>query len=391
MRRRVYLDHSATTPVRPEVREIIDKFMGERFGNASSLHEFGREARQGLNWAREQVATAIGANPSEIYFTSGGTEADNLAVLGVAWANQERGRHIITSSIEHHAVMDACKFLETKGFRVTYLPVDAKGVVSLEKLDQVLDEETILISIMQANNEIGSLQPIKEIGERARARGIPFHTDAVQSFGKIPIDVNQLGVSLLSASAHKIYGPKGTGMLYLREGTPIHPLWYGGSQERKLRPGTENLPGIVGFGKAAELALAEMEEVAGRLNKLRDRLLNEIKTKISGVKLNGHPTCRVPGHLNLSFMGLQGQELLTLLSLKGIAASSGSACMAGASEPSHVLLAIGLTPQEVQGSIRLSFGRDNTHEDLDYILDVLPELVEGLRVKDWSFEGNCSC
>ena len=392
MKKRVYLDHSATTPVRPEVRELMDKYFTERFGNPSSLHEFGQEARQGLNWAREVLAEAIGANPTEIHFTSGGTEADNLAILGMAYANQNRGRHLITSRIEHHAILDSCKYLESQGFRVTYLPVDENGQVYLNELDKAMDQETILISIMHGNNEIGTIQPIEEIGRRARERGIPLHTDAVQSMGKVPLDVNQLGVSLLSASAHKLYGPKGTGMLYVRDGIKINPRCFGGGQEQKIRPGTENVAGIVGFGRAIELALAEMPLVMGRVNELRDQLWTKIQARIPEVKLNGHPIRRVPGHLNLSFSGLQGQALLTALSMEGIAASSGSACMASATEPSHVLLAIGLDPHQVQGSIRLSLGRDNTELDLEYVLDQLSVLVDSLRGQGWSTrDTGCQC
>ena len=390
MVRSVYLDHSATTPVRLEVSELMQQYLRNKFGNPSSLHSYGRQARQGLNWAREQAAEAIGANPTEILFTSGGTEADNLAILGTAYAYQDRGRHIITSCIEHHAVLDSCKYLEKRGFRVTYLPVNEYGEVDLTELDRVLDDDTILISIMHANNEIGTIQPIAEIGRRAQERSIPFHTDAVQSLGKVPIDVKQLGVSLLSASAHKIYGPKGAGMLYIRKGSRLDPLWHGGSQEQKIRPGTENVAGIVGLGRAVELAIAEMESVAGRINRLRDRLWEEIQTRISAVKLNGHPSQRIPGHLNISFVGLEGQSLLTALDEKGIAASSGSACMAGAIEPSHVLQAIGLSADQVQGSIRLTLGRDNTHQELDYVLEELPRLVEQLRGPGWNGP-TCPC
>lgn len=385
MQKRVYLDHSATTPVRPEVRELMNKYFTEQFGNPSSLHQFGQEARQGINWGRETLAEILGANPGEIYFTSGGTEADNLAILGTAFANRHRGRHVITSSIEHHAVLDSCKYLEKMGFRVTYLPVDDQGLIQLAELDKALDSETILISIMHANNEIGTIQPIAEISRRAKERGIPFHTDAVQSLGKVPVEVNQLGVSLLSASAHKIYGPKGTGLLYVQEGIQIDPLWHGGSQEQKVRPGTENVAGIVGFARAVELAVAEMPALSARLNSLRDHFWTQLKAMLPAVKLNGHPTQRVPGHLNISFPGLEGQALLTALDKEGIAASSGSACSAKDTEPSHVLLAIGLNPKQVQGSIRLTLGRDNTEADLAYALAKLSDLTAGFS------ELGCSC
>lgn len=385
MQKRVYLDHSATTPVRPEVRELMNKYYTEQFGNPSSLHQFGQEARQGINWGREILAQILGANPGEIYFTSGGTEADNLAILGTAFANQHRGRHVIISSIEHHAVLDSGKYLEEQGFRVTYLPVDDQGQIQLAELDKALDSETILISIMHANNEIGTIQPIAEIGRRAKERGIPFHTDAVQSLGKVPVDVNQLGVSLLSASAHKIYGPKGTGLLYVREGIQVDPLWHGGSQEQKIRPGTENVAGIVGFARAVELAVAELPALSVRLNKLRDQFWTQLKAMLPAVKLNGHPVQRVPGHLNISFPGMEGQALLTALDKEGIAASSGSACSAKDTEPSHVLLAIGLNPEQVQGSIRLTLGRDNTEADLAYVLAKLSDLTAGFN------ELSCFC
>lgn len=384
-RRRVYLDHSATTPVRSEVRELMNKYLDGQYGNPSSLHQFGRVARQGINWARETLAEILGANPGEIYFTSGGTEADNLAILGTASANQHRGRHVIISGIEHHAVLDPGKYLERQGFRVTYLPVDDDGLVQLAELDKALAEDTILISIMHANNEIGTIQPIAEISRRARERGIPFHTDAVQSLGKVPVNVNQLGVDLLSASAHKLYGPKGTGLLYVREGIQVHPLWYGGSQEQKLRPGTENVAGVVGFARAVELTVTEMPALSARLNALRDQFLTRLRTRLPGLKLNGHPSQRVPGHLNISFPGIGGQALLTALDKEGIAASSGSACTAKDTEPSHVLLAIGLNPEEVQGSVRLTLGRDNTEADLAYVLTKIVDITDRLQNSD------CSC
>ncbi|NPV27750.1 MAG: cysteine desulfurase NifS [Firmicutes bacterium] len=379
MVKRVYLDHSATTPVRPEVAELMMTYLTDRFGNPSSLHGFGREAKKGIENARWQVAQVIGAEPEEVIFTSGGTEADNLAIIGTALANQEKGKHIITSSIEHHAVLDACRYLEKQGFQVTYLPVDEMGSVNPAEVAQAIADQTILISIMHANNEVGTIQPIEEIGQIAKEKGIIFHVDAVQTFGKVPVNVNALQVDLLSASAHKIYGPKGTGCLYIRQGTRVEPLLHGGSQEQTQRPGTENTAGIIGFGLAAELASQEMAQNAAHLTQLRERLVKGITGSIEDVKLNGHPVRRVPGHINVSFLHLEGESLLFALDMEGIAASSGSACAAGAIEPSHVLTAIGLPPEVAQASVRMTLGRGNTVEDIDYVLEVLPGIVERLR------------
>lgn len=377
--RRVYLDHSATTPVRPEVAQLVSKYFMETFGNPSSVHGFGREARKGVENAREQIANLIKAKPEEIFFTSGGTEADNMAIIGAAMANQTKGKHIITTQIEHHAVLDTCKFLQRQGFDVTFLPVNADATIDLEKLKAAIRDDTILISMMHVNNEVGTILPVKEVGQITKEKGILFHVDAVQSFGKLPIDVNEMNIDLLSASGHKIYGPKGIGCLYLRKGTKIAPLFYGGSQERKRRPGTENVPGIVGFGLAAELAGKEMEEEAAKLTALRDKLIDGILEKIPEVKLNGHRTQRLPGHVNFSIRYIEGESLLLMLDMKGIGASSGSACTSGSLDPSHVLLAMGLSHEIAHGSLRMTLGRDNTEEDIDYVLDVLPEIVEKLR------------
>jgi cysteine desulfurase len=377
--RRIYLDHSATTPVRKEVAEIMLEYLTGRFGNPSSIHSFGREAKEALEKAREQVAHALHADSREIIFTSGGTEADNLALLGTALHNSDKGTHIITSAIEHHAVLHACEYLQKLGFRVTVLPVDEYGLIRMEDLRQAITAETILISIMHANNEVGTIQPIAEIGALARERGILFHTDAVQSLGKIHLDVEKMNVDLLSGSGHKIYGPKGTGFLYVRQGVKINPLSYGGHQERNFRAGTENIPGIVGLGKAVELAEAEMDTEMPRLARLRDQLIRGIQERIPYTKLNGHPELRVATNVNLSFRFVEGESLLLLLDLQGIAASSGSACTSGSLDPSHVLLAMGLPHEVAHGSVRMTLGRDNTEEDIREVLEELPPMVNRLR------------
>ncbi len=377
--RRIYLDHSATTPVRKEVAEIMLEYLTGRFGNPSSIHSFGREAKEALGKAREQVAHALHADSREIIFTSGGTEADNLALLGTALHNSDKGTHIITSAIEHHAVLHACEYLQKLGFRVTVLPVDEYGLIRMEDLRQAITAETILISIMHANNEVGTIQPIAEIGALARERGILFHTDAVQSLGKIHLDVEKMKVDLLSGSGHKIYGPKGTGFLYVRQGVKINPLSYGGHQERNFRAGTENIPGIVGLGKAVELAEAEMDTEMPRLARLRDQLIRGLQERIPHIKLNGHPELRVATNVNFSFLFVEGESLLLLLDLQGIAASSGSACTSGSLDPSHVLLAMGLPHEVAHGSVRMTLGRDNTEEDIREVLEELPPMVNRLR------------
>jgi len=377
--RRVYMDHSATTPVRSEVAQLVAGYFTEAFGNASSVHAFGREARKGVENAREQIAGLIKAKPEEIFFTSGGTEADNMAIIGAVMANRDKGKHIITTQIEHHAVLDACKYIERQGFEVTYLPVGDDASIDLNQLKDAIREDTVLISMMHVNNEVGTILPIKEVGQIAKEKKIIFHVDAVQSFGKIPIDVNEMNIDLLSASGHKIYAPKGIGCLYLRKGIKLSPLFFGGSQERKRRPGTENVPGIVGFGLAAELAGKEMEAENIRLTMLRDKLIDGILEKISESQLNGHRTNRLPGHANVSLRYIEGESLLLMLDMKGIAASSGSACTSGSLDPSHVLMAMGICHEIAHGSLRLTLGKINTEEDIDYVLEVLPEIVEKLR------------
>ncbi|GAV24299.1 cysteine desulfurase NifS [Carboxydothermus islandicus] len=377
---RIYLDHGATTPLAREVLEEMMPYLTEKFGNPSSIHAFGREARKAIEDAREKVAKAINASdPGEIVFTGGGTEADNLAIKGIARAYKHKGNHIITSAVEHHAVLDACLALQKEGFEVTVLPVDEYGMVSVEDVKKAITDKTILITIMHANNEVGTIQPIAEIGEIAREKGIYFHTDAVQTVGKIPVDVKELKVDLLSLSAHKIYGPKGVGALYVRKGLKLEPLANGGGQERKRRPGTENVAGIVGLGKAIELAVAEMPEESARLTKLRDKLIKGVLDKIPYVRLNGHPTKRLPHNANFSVEFVEGESMLLMLDMKGIAASSGSACTSGSLDPSHVLLAMGIPHEVAHGSLRLTLGKANTEEQIDYVLEVLPGIVERLR------------
>lgn len=378
--RKVYLDHSATTPVRREVAKIVSEYMLDRFGNPSSIHSYGQEAKTALEKARSQVADLINADAAEIIFTSGGTEADNLAIMGVAQANATKGNHIITSAIEHHAVLDTCKELEKEGFEVTFLPVDEDGLVSLEDVKKAIKQETILITIMHANNEVGTIEPIEEIGKLAREHGIIFHTDAVQSLGKVPIDVKEMNIDLLTGSGHKIYGPKGTGFLYVRKGIKLKPRAFGGEQERKRRPGTENLPGIVGLGLAAELAGKEMEEERVKQASLRDKLIKGLRESIPYVRLNGHPHQRISSNVNVSFAYVEGESLLLSLDACGIAASSGSACTSGTLDPSHVLLAMGLTHEMAHGSVRMTLGKDTTEEDIQYVLDNFPAIVERLRM-----------
>lgn len=377
--RKVYLDHAATTPLHPEVYSLMCRFMKDTFGNPSSIHSFGREARKWVEEARQQVADLIKASPEEIYFTSGGTEADNLAILGTAAARRKKGNHIITSSIEHHAVLDTCKYLEKNGYEVTFLPVDRYGMVDPDDVRKAIRRDTILISIMHANNEIGTIEPIEEISRISREHEVIFHTDAVQTAGKIPVDVEALGVDLLTLSSHKIYGPKGIGALYKRKGLRLLPVVHGGGQEKKLRSGTENTIGIVGFGKAAEIAARDLEEEHDRTKRLRDRLVRGILEKIPEVRLNGHPEKRLPHNANFSFAYVEGESMLLSLDLKGIAASSGSACSSRALEPSHVLTAIGLPYELIHGSLRMTLGRANDEEDIDYVLEVLPEIVNRLR------------
>jgi len=377
--RRIYLDHAATTPARREVMEAMLPFLQESFGNPSSPHTLGREAKEALEAARLQVAGLFHAEPAEIVFTSGGTEADNFALCGVAWANREKGDHIITTAIEHHAVLNACKFLERRGFAVTYLPVDRYGLIDTDQLRKAIRKETIIVSIMQANNEVGTIEPIEEIAAITRERGIFFHTDAVQTCGHLPIDVRRLEVDLLSSSAHKLYGPKGVGALYIRQGTRIVPFLYGGEQEQGRRASTENVAGIVGFGKAAELAGRNMEEESNRLVNLRDRLIRGILESVEEVRLNGDPTRRLPGNASVSISRVEGEALLLQLDMRGVCASTGSACNSRIVEPSHVLTAMGTPEEAIHGSLRLTLGRKNLGEEIDYVLEVLPRIVGRLR------------
>jgi len=378
--KKVYLDNNATTKMREEVLEAMLPFYKDIYGNASSVHQFGRAARVAIDDARAKVASLLGAQgPEDIVFTSGGTESDNFAIKGVAQALKAKGNHIITSLIEHHAVLNTCKALEKDGYKVTYLPVDQYGIVDLEALKKSITDKTILITIMYANNEMGTILPVAEIGKIAKDRGIYFHTDAVQAVGKVPFKVREMNVDLVSMSGHKIYGPKGIGALYIRKGTKITPQMYGGHHEMGKRAGTENVAGIVGLGKAAELAKKETVEEAGKLAELRDYLYKGIISKIQHVRLNGHPENRLPNTLNVGFKYLEGESIVLNLDMEGIAVSTGSACTSGSLEPSHVLTAMGVDPAETQGSIRFSLGRDNTKEDMDYVLEVLPPIIQRLR------------
>ena len=377
--RRVYLDHNATTPVHPEVLETMLPFYKEKFGNASSIHSFGREAKAALEEAREKVANFLGTSPQEIYFTSGGTEADNLAVKGVAFANRKKGNHLITSSIEHHAVIESCKFLEREGFETTYLPVDRSGLVNPEELKKAIKKETILVSIMFANNETGIIEPIEELAKIAKENEVYFHTDAVQAVGKIPIDVNKSNIDMLSLSAHKIYGPKGVGTLYIRKGIRITPWTHGGHHEKNRRAGTENVAGIVGLAKTLEIAQRDMEEQTKNLKTLTESFYKKITDKIVDVVLNGDFERRIPNTLNISFKGVEGESIILSLDMQGVAVASGSACTSGSLEPSHVLSAMGVPPEIAQGSLRFSFGRENSMEDVDYVVSLLPDIVNRLR------------
>lgn len=379
MNKNIYMDNAATTQIKKEVLDKMLPYLTEDYGNPSSVYSLGSKSKRAVEDAREKVANAIGANKREIYFTGGGSEADNWAIKGVAYANSSKGNHIITSKIEHHAILHACEYLEKKGFKVTYLDVDEFGLVDLNQLKESITEETILISIMYANNEIGTIQPIKEIGEIAKEKNIYFHTDAVQAIGNTDINVGELNIDLLSMSAHKIYGPKGVGALYIRQGVKIDPLIIGGGQERNRRAGTENVPGLVGFGRAIELAYENMEEHNSRLTKLRDSLIKKIGDNIDYIRLNGHPTKRLPGNVNICFEFIEGESLLLSLDMVGIAGSSGSACTSGSLDPSHVLLAIGLEHEIAHGSLRLSLGDFNSEEELDYVVENLKVIVQRLR------------
>lgn len=376
---RIYLDNAATTPVDKKVLEAMLLYYSDVFGNPSSLYSYGQEAKKAIEEAREKVAKALGADSDEIYFTSGGSESDNWALKGVAYALKDKGNHIITTEIEHHAVLNTCRYLEKEGFKVTYLPVDEYGLVKPEDLKKAITDKTILVSIMFANNEIGTIEPIEELVKIAHEKNVYFHTDAVQAVGNIPIDVKKLDVDLLSLSAHKIYGPKGVGALYIKKGVKIHSLIQGGTQERNRRAGTENVPGIVGLGEAMELITKNLDSHINKLTFLRDKLINGILEKIPYARLNGHPTKRLPGNVNVSFEFIDGESLILNLDMAGICASSGSACTSGSLEPSHVLLAIGLSKELARGSLRLTIGKDNTEEDIDKVLEVLPRIIKRLR------------
>jgi len=375
------MDHSATTPVAPEVLEAMLPYFGEKFGNASSLHSFGLEAKEALEESREKVAALLGAQPEEIIFTSGGTESDNLALKGIGYRSNEKGKgnHIITSSIEHPAILENCRKLETQGFDVTYLPVTKEGMVDPGTLESTIRKETVLISVMHANNEIGTIQPLKEIGKIAAEKDVFFHTDAVQTAGKIPIDVNDMGLDLLSISAHKLYGPKGVGALYVRKGTRLDSIVQGGGHERGLRSGTENVAGIVGLARAAALAGQEMVSEAKRLTGLRDKLAKMVLGSVKDAWINGTLTKRLPGNLNFGFRYVEGESLLLFLDSKGIAVSTGSACSSKKLEPSHVLMSLGLKAEECHGSLRITMGRSNTEEDVDYVARSITEAVERFR------------
>ena len=377
--RRVYMDHNGTTPVHPEVLEAMMPFFKDQFGNASSVHWAGREVKKYLDEARERVAGLLTALPEEIVFTGCGTESDNMAIKGVAFALQDKGRHMITTQVEHHAVLHTCQFLEKMGYEVTYLPVDGEGLIDLEDLRRSIKDQTILITIMFANNETGTIFPVQEIGQIARERGVIFHTDAIQAVGKLPIDLQHLPVDILSLSGHKIYAPKGIGAQYIHTGTKMMPLIHGGGQERNRRAGTENIPYIIGLGKACEIARRDFQKRYDHLLVLRDRLQQGILSQIAHVRVNGHPTRRLPNTLNLSFLYIEGESLLLNLDLEGIAVSSGSACTSGSLDPSHVLLAMGVPPEVAQSAIRFSLGWANTEEDVDYLVEVLPRIVKRLR------------
>ncbi len=379
MKKRVYLDYSATTPMKKEVLDEMLPFFNVQFGNPSSIHCFGRENKSAIDKSRGIIAKTLNARTEEIFFTGGGSEADNWAIKGVASALKDKGKHIITTKIEHHAVLHTCEYLEKNGYEVTYLNVDQYGLIDLEELKAAIRPDTILISIMFANNEIGTIQPIKEIGVIAKENNIIFHTDAVQAYGNVVIDVNELGIDLMSLSAHKIYGPKGIGLLYIRKGTKIQPIIHGGAQERRRRAGTENVPAIVGFGKASEIASEGIEDHISKLTYLRDRLINGLTEKIPYVFLNGHPTKRLPGNVNICIQYIEGESLLLSLDMVGIACSSGSACTSGSLDPSHVLMAIGLTHEVAHGSLRLTIGDYTSEDDIDYVIEQLPPIVERLR------------
>lgn len=385
---KVYLDNAATTKVRDEVVEAMLPYFTEYFGNPSSLHLFAREAGKGLDTARAQVAKALNAKPEEIIFTGGGSESDNMALRGIPEAYKKKGKHVITSAVEHHAVLHTLEAMEKEGrVEVTYLPVDEYGMVTAEQVEKAIRPDTVLVSIMFANNEVGTIMPIEQIGETCKKHGVLFHTDAVQAVGHVPVDVEKMHIDLLSLSGHKFHGPKGVGALYVRKGVRIPALILGGAQERRKRAGTENVPGIVGMGKAIELATSELEDNAAKMKVLRDRLIFGIPARIPDVKLNGHPTERLPNNVNFSIRFIEGESILLMLDLNGIAVSSGSACTSGSLDPSHVLLAMGLSHEVAHGSLRLTLSEFTTPEEIDYVLDTLPPIVEKLRAMSPLYHG----
>ena len=379
MKKLIYLDNAATTKTAPEVVEAMLPYFSEAYGNPSSIYSLAGESKKAIDEARETIAEALGAQPEEIYFTAGGTESDNWALKAAAEFYRKKGNHIITTKIEHHAILHSCQWLEKQGFEVTYLDVDENGVVKLEELKKAIRPATILISVMFANNEIGTIQPIREIGEIAHEKGILFHTDAVQAFGQLPIHVDDFHIDMLSASGHKLNGPKGIGFLYIRKGVKIRSFIHGGAQERKRRAGTENVPGIVGLGKAVERAVGTMKERTDRERELRDYLIQRVLSEIPYTRLNGHRNLRLPNNANFSFQFIEGESLLIMLDMEGICASSGSACTSGSLDPSHVLLAIGLPHEIAHGSLRLTLNEEITKEDLDFVVDTLKKIVERLR------------
>lgn len=393
----IYMDHSATSPVRKEVFEAMEPFFKSSFGNPSTFYSLGRDAKSAMEDARKNVGNIIGANPEEIIFTSGGTESDNIAIQGIAYKLKNKGNHIITSTIEHPAVIETCKGLEKKGFDVTYLPVYENGIVKIKDLEEAITDKTILITIMHANNEIGTIQPIAEIGKIAKKKKIKFHCDAVQSVGKIPVDVNQLNVDLLSISAHKLYGPKGVGALYIKKGTKLEAILYGGGQEKDLDPGTENVPGIVGLGEACKIANSELDENIAYLTKLRNKLIDGVLKNVEKSYLNGDKEKRLPGNINFRFSGIEGESIVLMLDAKGIAGSTGSACSSHKLTASHVLKAIGLEDVDSHGSLRLTLGGENTEKEVDKVINEIKPIVEKLRSMSsiwnkedkWKNDGTC--
>ena len=375
----IYFDNAATTPIRPEVYDAMRPYIESCYGNPSSVYKLARESKKAIDLARKQVADAINADSAEIFFTGCGSESDNWAIKGVALALKDKGKHIITTNIEHHAILHTCEFLEENGYEVTYIPVDEYGMVSADDIKKAIRPDTILVSVMTANNEIGTIEPIKEIGAVCREKGVYFHTDAVQAVGHIKIDVKEMNIDLLSLSGHKIGAPKGIGALYIKKGVKIKNLIHGGQQEKGRRAGTENVIGIVALGKAIELAVSEMEDTTERLKYLRDKIINGVLKNIEYSRLNGHPEERLPGNVNISFEFIEGESMLLMLDAKGICASSGSACTSGSLDPSHVLLAIGLPHEKAHGSLRISLGYQNTEEEVDKLLEVLPPIVQRLR------------